>query len=502
MLRDTDLETFVELVRRAERATAPPPEARPDSTLRADNGSDDSLHRNEYARLQRSLKIACVVGDLSEFPHRVLDAIVRDLSAEDNRYLPLTHSDRWLSAIRWAIPRAGPSAADSLHQGGRDRQIHVGSACRRLRDRGYPVHIGTLGAHLDAETRMHVAERIDSLVAQIGGVAAIQGICGLIGATGRVHDGMWLMGNLTGGYRHAPDPAIPVGWLLSIALRHIHTEPSNPNPADALKAAAELAIDFAASMDCQRYNPFDGFALDAPDFLPALAESLTWRELFTLPQVPPSVLPTLRDAFSQIVWAKNTDNLRRDVDGLFRELDHLLEHLSDHHLTRIPRSTARAVFPLLWQHSRAPRGAVNARYLDPFGTYPRDHERYVFFQGAGDGVFVLPPSLTAAAACEAVFRLVWREAGLAAHGIVADTIEKSVAIACRALTPCVWEKLSYRVGKKKTGDGCRRTGGSGPCPIRSKSENACRARPDRRPVGFHRRLHEELSRPAQTTRPP
>ena len=190
MLRHTDLKTFVELVRRAEHDATMPPEAHPDSTLRADNGSDDLLHRNEYARLQRSLKIACAVGDVSESPHLILDAIVRDLSADDSRYLPLTHSDQWLSAIRWAIPRAGPSAADSPHHGGRDRQIQVGSACRRLRDRGYPVHIGASGPRLDAETRMHVAEHIDSLVAQIGGVAAVQGICGLIGATGRVHDGM------------------------------------------------------------------------------------------------------------------------------------------------------------------------------------------------------------------------------------------------------------------------------------------------------------------------
>ena len=57
-------------------------------------------------------------------------------------------------------------------------------------------------------------------------------------------------------------------------------------------------MDFAASANCQRYNKFDGFSLDAPDFLPALAEALAWRELFTFPQVPPLVLPVLRSAFS------------------------------------------------------------------------------------------------------------------------------------------------------------------------------------------------------------
>ena len=78
--------------------------------------------------------------------------------------------------------------------------------------------------------------------------------------------GMWLLGKKTGNYDRAPDPALPIGWLLAIALRHIHTQPSTADPADAWKSAAELAIDFAASMDCQRYNLFDGLNLGASDF--------------------------------------------------------------------------------------------------------------------------------------------------------------------------------------------------------------------------------------------
>jgi len=64
-------------------------------------------------------------------------------------------------------------------------------------------------------------------------------------------------------------------------------------------------------------------------------------------------------------------------------------------------------------------------------------------------VIVLPRSLTAAAACEAIFRLVWTKVDPeAAKRIVADTIEKSVAIASRKTgTAPVWEKLSYREGK-------------------------------------------------------
>ena len=229
--------------------------------------------------------------------------------------------------------------------------------------------------------------------------------------TGRLHDGMWLLGNLIGGYDRAPDPAIPVGWLLSISLRHIHRNPSADEPAEAWDTAVKLAIDFTVSMDCQRYNRFDELFLDTPDFLAALQDSLTWREFFTLPQVPSSAPPILQRAFSQIAWPQNTSHLRSDVDGLFRELNHLLAGLSDDRLTAIPRRAVCAVFPLLWQHARAHKGAVNAGYLDPFGAQPRDHERFVFFEADNDQVMLLPGSLTAAAACEAIFRLIWKRAG-------------------------------------------------------------------------------------------
>lgn len=200
-----------------------------------------------------------------------------------------------------------------------------------------------------------------------------------------------------------------------------------------------------ASMDCQRYNQFDGFFLDAPDFLPALTESLAWRELCTLPQVPPRVLPTLRNAFSQIRWPIGKDDLRRDVDQLFSELDRLVTSLRGGSLSVMPRGNARLGYPLLWTHAASPRGGVNAGYMDPFGEHPRDHDRFVFFEAGDRRVVVLPPSLTAATGCEAIFRFIWTSAELAAASdIVANTIEKSVAIACRTHTARIWEKTPYR----------------------------------------------------------
>ena len=405
MLKDSDLKSFVDLVYRAEREAKHPPETSPDNFLRAGSQAKHLLHRNECARLCRSLKIACAAGDVSQSCHQILYIIAGSLQAHDCCYLPLTHSEEWLRAIQWAFRQTGPSAADVSPHGREDRQVLVGKACARLRESGYKVHIGALGPHLDGDTRMAIAERVDSYVAEIGGEVVVQRLCDVIGRSRGIHDGMWLLGNRFGGYDSTPEPALPVGWLLAIAMRHIHRREAPDETADVLETAAQLAIDFAATMDCQRYNRFDGLNLDAPDFLLTLEESLKWRELFTLPQVPTLVPAALHRAFSEITWPRGTSRLRSVVNGLLRELHSLVTDLPDDRLTAIPRTTALSAFPLLCQHAHARQGSVNAAYLDPFGPHPRDHERFVFFE-TDDGALILPAPLTTAAGCEVVFRLI------------------------------------------------------------------------------------------------
>ena len=197
-------------------------------------------------------------------------------------------------------------------------------------------------------------------------------------------------------------------------------------------------------------NQWDGFNLGATDVLQSLEGSLAWRELFMLPRVPPIAVPTIRRAFEQINWPEETDDLRRYVDELFAEVDNLLPILSVDRLTEIPASQARAAFPRLWRLARAPRGATNAQYLDPFGDHPCDHDRFVFFERDDDRVVLLPPALTAAAACVAIFTSVRERTTKAkADCIVAAVMEKAVTIGCRAHTDCVQEAVTYKEGKEQ-----------------------------------------------------
>ena len=450
MLESSDLQTFAELVEHAQSQALESCNERPKSLLRPERDLDGRLHRNEIGRLQRSLKIACVANDIPELTHRVLNTIAEDLSEDGRAYVPFSESNAWLKAICWALSKPPPVESEHLPHGGQTRQYRVGTACRRLRERSYDVTVNANGPYLDTNTRFAIARDIDSLVAQIGGLDAVHQLCSLVRAQGRIYDGMWLFGNFFGGFRNAPNAAVPIGWLMSLAVRNIHRKRSTAQPCAIWKSAENLVVDFAASLDCQRYNPFDGIYLQAPDFLRALDDALKWRELFTLPQLPSVVLGTVRAAFADADWPADCQRLHRDVDQLFDELGNLVSVLRVDRPTLITRSRARANYPFLYRHALARPDTDDTQELDPFSSYRRSQERRVFFEADDAQLVSLPRSLTAAAGCTATFTLVFETLGSEIGGrLVGPTVERCIAVACREHRDTVWENEEYRVGKKK-----------------------------------------------------
>ena len=189
MLKHSDLDAFVELVRIAEREAKPSPAINPDKVLRAEAPAADLLHRNELSRLRCSLKIASVAGNAPEPIHRILYAIVQDLSPQGFIYLPLSCSKQWLDAIAWALHHPAAPASDYLPHPGKDRQWAVGNACRALRNRGHRVDIGAPGPAIDAVARAGIAREVDSLLAQIGGIDAAEQLFRILRGTGKQHSG-------------------------------------------------------------------------------------------------------------------------------------------------------------------------------------------------------------------------------------------------------------------------------------------------------------------------
>ena len=112
-------------------------------------------------------------------------------------------------------------------------------------------------------------------------------------------------------------------------------------PDHEWKNTLDLLTDVATIMDCQRYNQFDGMNLHPVSFVAVLEQSLRWREVFSLPQVPPSTVAGLREAFAQVEWPADTDDLRFSVKKLLAELEDLLFFSKDADLKSVPKDAAR-----------------------------------------------------------------------------------------------------------------------------------------------------------------
>ncbi len=443
MLQEFDHEIFIELLEKVENEQLSQPVESPDVVLRTNEDSNKYLYKYEFTQLWRALKIACAAGDATETAFHVFDKILQNLTEESRCYVPLADRGAWSRAIRWAISRKEPSDITINKLSKHDREIQVGMACKRLRECGYHIRIRKTAPQLSPETQSAIASKINYLISKIGGEYAAKQICTFMSKRNALHDGLWLLGNRVGGTSQASQPALPIGWLFSIAIRNFHIKPSSPEPEKEWRKAVKLATDFAACMNCQRYNQFNGLYLHAVDFVPTLLESLMWRELFSIPQVPPLTLTTLRKAFSQIKWPRDTEYLHRKVDLLFSEVDCLIGSLFDNKLTEISRQSACYQYPLLWQHARAEAGAANPNYLEPFEKGNRNQDWIVFFEISNGNSLVLPRAITMAAACTAIFRLIWSEGGEDASCIVGNTIEKAVALACREKTDSVCEQVCY-----------------------------------------------------------
>ena len=222
MLQESDLDTFLELFQRVSNEQSSLPAIHPTDALRADDVKYHRLQPGDLTAFSHSLKIACGAGDASENMFYVFDKIARSLD-EQQQYVDLRRLDAWECAIRWAhveVATSGPEVPE-LHDS--DRRLQVGMACRRLRDRGYGVPIGAFGPSLATGVRQQIVDKVCSLVSRIGGFQIASHLCAVARRQGRIHDGFWTFGTpVTMSLREVVTPALPIGWLFSLAIRHFH----------------------------------------------------------------------------------------------------------------------------------------------------------------------------------------------------------------------------------------------------------------------------------------
>lgn len=279
MLQDSDLKVFLNAFEASgDPGIVPTP---PLSVL----SKDDGIYPSEVWRLVCSLQVAAVLGDAPQLATAAAQVILDNVRGL--RCAPLSDQRAWSQAIAWAL--AQPALADSTALKpplGRERERIVGAACLRLRKRGYKIEIGAYGPQLTEASRRELVRAADALVGVLGGFETAAQILRFLRDANFYHDGIWLFGEVGLNLHDDKRPMVPVGWLLSLALRKLGRPGGARKPKVAWKSLVDLATDFAAVHDCQRYSQYDGMELHPSQLHRTLAASTLWRELFSLPQMP------------------------------------------------------------------------------------------------------------------------------------------------------------------------------------------------------------------------
>lgn len=441
MLQDNDLQNFLEALKASDTPAVVP--AQPSSTLR----NADGIFPSEIWRLACSLQIAASAGDAPQLASHAAQIILDDIKGLQH-CAPLSDLSRWVQAIAWARtqpPLTNPATVTVPP--GRIREVIVGNACRRLRDRGYSITIGAHGPQVDISSRRQIVQSAENLVNLLGGLDTANQVIGFLNNAKLHHDGIWLFGETSLGFG-AKQPMPPVGWLFSLGLRHLNCQGRAKKPAVAWKSLVELATDFAAVHDCQRYSQFEGLNLHATQIHRALADSILWREFFSLPQMPPKALRQVLDVLEGILTHEDEAKLGFAARPFFKELAKLLELSVDDRLTSHPRTALAQTLPLLHRLTGGAR-TVNIDYGDPLAMNARTQDGTLLFACGKDHVITLPRALLASAACQLIFTQIWEKLGKRAEDITKETLEHTIINACQSKAATVLGNKKYLVRKSR-----------------------------------------------------
>ncbi|WP_428697109.1 hypothetical protein [Stappia sp.] len=427
MLHKDDHKLFEEYFLNAEKSRFADP--RPPSELLA--VAEGGLNAADLWRLSRSIQIAASAGLMSEAVAITLGIVSKDVSGD--RYAGFDHPEAWIEAICWAKKQPDFLKEPSWTE----RVAHVGKAASRLIKRGYRIEASAFGPYASPETVKQICNQIISLVKLLGGASCAQQIFRVLVESKAVHDGFFIFGNRVSSTPREYAPAYPWGWLLTLAIANLGSPGSANKPEVAWKTLTDLARDFAAIHDCQRYSQYEQMARIPPEeFERVLRESITWRELFSLPQAPQLIVMKISDALKDCLKPVDEEKLGFKLVDLLNELRLLLVQSHDTELRLFASGPVRASHPILWREALGNKDKVNPGYKEPADSHHRNQDRFLIFEATDNSVALLPRPLAVNAACEMLFRLIWRRLPKSrAAEVTGQVLELAIAAACREKSP-------------------------------------------------------------------
>ena len=405
--------------------------------------------RRDVRRIARMASVAAAAGDTAR---SVADAADRIADRAGDGYLrPMADAPSWISAIRWAIDDLAASPPFGTAPGSTTREQEVGTACARLRGRGYAVEIDALGCRLRESDRQQIVQGADTLAARLGGVEVLDQLFRILCEQQRFHDGVFLLGDVVPPVGRSKSPTLPYGWLLSLGLKHVGPARTLRRPEIAWGNLTAQMTDYAAVVDVERYSNMERVNVGPGDLVPALEEALGWHQLFTFPRYTTQAVLRLAEAMGKVLDEHDRRAFGMDLHRVTAEIRNLLWTTFPDKRALVSRKGAMAAFPLLAAATLARRGVVNEKFQDPFDAGARNQELFTIFHAGDDDCLLLPTCVTAAHAATFLITRIWRTLEQRrAEKVVGQVCEQAVADICRRLPAAhVQKDLKCYIGKEE-----------------------------------------------------
>ena len=237
-------------------------------------------------------------------------------------------SGDWVTAVHLAVDHArlDPPEVAGMHARGYQREFVVAQAAKRLQADGYTLQRDGANVSLDEMSEAKLVERLERLVARMGGIEVAAQIFATIAPLYDAEQERYQLVLHTSSTGDA-QPAIPFGYLLQLAAKQV-SQLVDPSGA-SWQRLIRLSTDYAALLDVQSYTPSIYRQMDAKSLLPFLQETALSDTLFRLPQVRGSDVARILAAV-----LKDLDHERRygkgwTINEVLLITRALLEHTKD-----------------------------------------------------------------------------------------------------------------------------------------------------------------------------
>ena len=222
-------------------------------------------------------------------PYHGIAAVIGDICRQDHPLREVTDAD-WIEAITLIFANRailhGTNQDESTLEKIHKNDFAVGHAVQTLINHGFPVQIEGTDAPMEPAVQSALAQKFDALAKSIGGRRLLDLTLTDMQRTipFQSNVGQFLMGRRLGPITSSPDPQVPWGFLLNLAMKHILVEPKWPTLSayDTLKT---LSLALLAVEELQPYSHWEEVFVDADELLSYMQKSVLYDSIFTLSQM-------------------------------------------------------------------------------------------------------------------------------------------------------------------------------------------------------------------------